>query len=74
SQSGMVIALGQRVVVKLSEAVPITGGLTLELVSIDGQAVSHAARRSGRGPVRRKAGKAKIKAGKLRKKVSRSRS
>jgi ribonuclease R len=74
SQSGMVIALGQRVVVKLSEAVPITGGLTLELVSIDGQAVSHAGRRSGRGPVRRKAGKAKIKAGKLRKKVSRSRS
>ena len=36
ADSGTVIGIGQRVVVKLAEAVPVTGGLELELLEIDG--------------------------------------
>ncbi|PQO24601.1 ribonuclease R [Rhodobacteraceae bacterium WD3A24] len=36
-QSGLTIGIGQPVRVKLAEAVPVTGGLTLELIEIDGQ-------------------------------------
>ena len=37
ADTGMTISIGDRVVVKLAEAVPVTGGLTLELVEIDGK-------------------------------------
>ena len=36
--TGIEIALGQRVVVRLAEAAPVTGGLALELIEIDGKA------------------------------------
>lgn len=36
--SNIVIALGQRVLVRLAEATPITGGLLLELLEIEGEA------------------------------------
>jgi ribonuclease R len=48
SQSGVVIGVGQRVRVKLAEAAPVTGGLTLELLELDGAAV-RAPRDGGRG-------------------------
>jgi len=36
ADTGQVIGIGQRVLVRLAEATPITGGLTLDLLSIDG--------------------------------------
>jgi ribonuclease R len=36
SDTGQVIGIGQRVLVRLAEATPVTGGLTLDLLSIDG--------------------------------------
>lgn len=37
TDTGQVIGLGQRVLVRLAEAVPVTGGLLLELLEIDGE-------------------------------------
>ena len=79
SKSGIVIGLGQRVVVKLAEAGPITGGLTAELITLDGTAIpsgpSRGHSRSGRGkPPHRKAGSSKKKAAKTARKVKRTRS
>ena len=73
SDTGVVIAIGDPVRVKLAEAVPVTGGLILELLEHDGR-VRPTTRRTGRrkGPVRRKAGATKGKRKKLRKKAARS--
>ncbi|MEH7829363.1 ribonuclease R [Gemmobacter denitrificans] len=38
ADTGMVIGIGQRVTVRLAEAIPVTGGLTLELLEIEGSA------------------------------------
>ncbi|MGY3438174.1 MULTISPECIES: ribonuclease R [unclassified Marinovum] len=37
SDTGMKITLGQRVTVRLTEAAPVTGGIALELLEIDGE-------------------------------------
>jgi ribonuclease R len=67
ADSGRVIGLGQRVTVRLAEAVPVTGGLMLELLDIEGQAVAAGrSSRRGRNPMR-KAGAAAAKARKIRK-------
>ncbi|MBC7139965.1 MAG: ribonuclease R [Defluviimonas sp.] len=39
SETGTLIGLGQRVTVRLSEAVPMTGGLMLELLELEGRAM-----------------------------------
>ena len=73
SDSGTIIGLGQRVTVKLAEAVPVSGGLILELITLDEKSMSkprHAPR--GASP-RRKPGPAKAKADATRRKVSRTR-
>ncbi|WP_135504083.1 ribonuclease R [Roseovarius aestuariivivens] len=76
AETGTVIGLGQRVTVRLAEAAPVTGGLALDLVSIDGKAMpaGHSGKR-GRGgkPVKRKLTKAKKKADKVKRKVKRQR-
>ncbi len=73
ADTGMTIGLGQRVVVKLAEAVPVTGGLTLELIEIEGTAIAQGGRgRRGPSP-RRKAGKSRAKAGKVKRKLKRRR-
>ncbi|MBO9399499.1 ribonuclease R [Shimia sp. R9_3] len=76
SDTGIVIGLGQRVTARLTEAAPVTGGIALELISLDGEVVKRAGRggknRRG-GPVRRKAAKAKHKAAKTKRKVTRRR-
>ncbi len=36
SETGLTIGVGQRVTVRLSEAVPVTGGLELELIEVEG--------------------------------------
>ncbi|WP_170774889.1 ribonuclease R [Ruegeria lacuscaerulensis] len=72
SDTGLIIAIGQRVTVRLTEATPVTGGLELELLSIDDQTLPR-----GRGPVkrgaRRKALSNKRKKEKIKRKVERKR-
>ncbi len=50
--TGFSVALGQKVTVRLAEAVPLTGGLLLELLSVEGKAPP-AGRRGGRARPRR---------------------
>ncbi|GGH28040.1 RNAse R [Cribrihabitans marinus] len=73
SDTGLTIAIGQRVTVRLTEATPVTGGLELELLSIEDQALP----RGGRGPAgrtaRRKAVASKRKRDKVKRKVERKR-
>ena len=61
SDSGVEIRLGQRVLVRLSEAVPLTGGLMLELVELEGEPIAKGpkTRRKG-GPLRRKPTQARL--------------
>jgi ribonuclease R len=67
--TGRVISIGQRVTVRLAEAVDITGGLRLELLVIDGKPIaSRKASNSRRYGQRKSAGK-----GKPRKKISKKR-
>ena len=48
SDSGQVIGLGQRVLVRLAEATPVTGGLTLELLSLEGNTLRVPSAKGGR--------------------------
>jgi ribonuclease R len=75
ADSGVMIGIGDRVLVKLAEAVPVTGGLILELLEHDGKAPA-GGRGRGRGkpPTRRKAGSTRARKTKLRKKTARTRS
>ncbi len=59
-----VISVGQRVLVRLAEAVPATGGILLELLEIDGKALPQARRILM--PARRKVTKARRRAAKLK--------
>ncbi|MEP5731422.1 MAG: ribonuclease R [Sulfitobacter sp.] len=73
ADTGMVISLGQRVVVRLAEAVPVTGGIALELLEIEDQKVQQGRQSpAGRNP-RRKSAKGKRKKDKIKRKVSRTR-
>jgi ribonuclease R len=73
SDTGMTIGIGQRVTVRLAEAVPVTGGIALELLEIEGAKVPQGRQSpAGRSP-RRKGTKAKKKSDKVKRKVSRSR-
>ena len=87
ADSGLVISLGQRVRVKLVEAAPVTGGIALELLELDGKDMpsgsggpgGRGGRGGGRGrsrgaPARRKPGQDRAKSAKLRTKVKRKRS
>ena len=75
ADTGVVIGLGQRVTVRLTEAVPVTGGIGLELLTLDGNALPTGRGRQGRRGTapRRKATKAKKKAASVRRKSSRRR-
>ncbi len=74
SDTGLVIGIGQRVLVRLTEAVPVTGGLELELLEIDG-APMPAGGRGGKKPFRpgRKQGAFKARERSVARKVKRSR-
>ena len=73
-ETGLTLGLGVPVTVRLAEAVPVTGGLTLELLTVDGKALPKGSGgRRGKGPVRRKASKSRKKAAKTKRKVSRNR-
>ncbi len=82
ADSGIEIRLGQRVLVKLTEAAPVTGGLALELLELEGEAMPSGPARgrgrgnrggAGRGTPRRKPAKAKSKSDKLKRKLVRKR-
>ena len=64
AETGVMIGLGQPVTVRLSEAAPVTGGLILELIELNGKVLPQAPKQSRKGPVKRKARRA---AGKKRK-------
>lgn len=84
--TGRIISLGQRATVRLAQAAPVTGGIELELLSLDDEAMP-AGGRGGRGgrPMRgkgkgkprggpkRKAVQAKRKSDKIKRKVKRTR-
>ncbi|MEM6303374.1 MAG: ribonuclease R [Pseudomonadota bacterium] len=67
ADTGIVIGLGQRVKVKLAEAVPVTGGIALELLELEGKELEGGhdkaprAGRRGRPPKRKKSKSAKRK-------------
>ncbi|HHS94575.1 MAG TPA: RNB domain-containing ribonuclease, partial [Rhodobacterales bacterium] len=65
-RSGLTLSVGLPVLVRLSEAVPITGGLMLELLEVDGTPVTVAKGSGGRArrPVSRKGARARKKAAK----------
>jgi len=75
SDTGLTLGIGQRVTVKLLEALPVTGGIALELVSLDGKDVPRGPTGfQGRGkPPRRKLAKSKHKAAKVKRTVQRKR-
>jgi ribonuclease R len=73
SDTGLVIGLGQHATVRLAEAVPVTGGLTLELMALNGESLPKGRRSpAGRSP-RRKPAKSKRRNDKASRKVQRSR-
>ena len=67
SDTGMTITIGQRVTVRLAEAAPVTGGIALELLEIDGAKPPSGPSRGGRGrPAKRKLARSKKKAAKVK--------
>lgn len=73
SDTGFSISLGQRVTVRLAEATPITGGLLLELLTVEGKALPKG-RSRGRGkPSQRRPNRSAKRSAKIKRKVSRKR-
>ncbi len=73
ADSGRIIGIGQRATVRLTEAAPVTGGIALEILELDGKAMPQGSNSpAGRAP-RRKVAKGKRKAEKVKRKVSRKR-
>ncbi|WP_417713435.1 ribonuclease R [Pseudophaeobacter arcticus] len=83
ADTGLIISIGQRVTVRLTQAAPVTGGLELELLSIGDKALPKGDYSGGRGGgtrrspagrnVKRKSNKSKHKAAKVKRKVERKR-
>ncbi|WP_134681642.1 ribonuclease R [Paracoccus ravus] len=73
SESGLEIGIGQRVTVRLSEAVPLTGGLMLELLEVEGRAMPQGGRSRGKGPIRKRATQSRLAEVKRAQKRKRSR-
>ena len=74
-RSRLQIGLGMRVLVRLAEAAPVTGGMAFELLEVEGKPLPRAGN-SGRGKQKyggRKTGKNKAKVAKTKRKVSRTR-
>ena len=73
SETGHVIGLGQRARVRLVEAAPVTGGLIVELLELDGRSQPKGPSTSRGKPPRFRQGAARKKAAKTARKVSRIR-
>ncbi|MAM63535.1 MAG: ribonuclease R [Maritimibacter sp.] len=72
-RSGMTLSVGLPVLVRLAEAVPVTGGLMFQLLEVAGKPVKTTGRPTGGKGVRRKPGQAARKTAKAREKVRRKR-
>ncbi len=70
-KTGFRIGLGQRVKVKLAEAEPVTGGIALELLEVEGEAPKRAAGHRSRGGPRRASVRARHASAKGKKKLKR---
>ncbi len=82
SNTGTLITLGQRVTVKLIDAAPVTGGIGLELLTLEDAELpsgtgkgrmGRGTRPTGKGGPKRSAAKAKKKSAKTKRKVTRQR-
>lgn len=74
SDTGLRIGIGQRVTVRLAEATPVTGGVMLELLDIEGTALPKGPGPSGRrGRSVKRGARNKPKAQKHRRKITRKR-
>jgi ribonuclease R len=60
ADTGLTIGIGQRVTVRLVEAVPVTGGLMLELLDLEDRPLPGGRTPRGKAP-RRAAGRSEIK-------------
>jgi ribonuclease R len=72
SETGLTIGMGQKVTVRLTEAVPVTGGLILELLEIEGEALPASRAKPHRGGPR-KPGQGAAKSRAIKRKVHRNR-
>ena len=72
-RSKLTLGLGQRVVVRLTEAIPTTGGLALELLEVEGRKLPRTSARKGGKSGRRKPMTSAKHKSKIKKKVKRSR-
>jgi ribonuclease R len=68
-----VIKIGQRVLTRLAEATPVTGGLVAELLELEGKPLPQSSGRSRNSP-KRNLSKSRNKGSKLKKKLKRKRS
>ncbi|MGB3409323.1 MAG: ribonuclease R [Jannaschia sp.] len=59
TDTGTEIGLGQRVIVRLAEAAPVTGGLVVELISVEGEPMRRSNRRAA--PRKGSGGKRKLR-------------
>ncbi|MBB5221503.1 ribonuclease R [Amaricoccus macauensis] len=60
-KSRRVLGLGQRVMIRLAEAAPITGGLLFELLEVEGRAMPTPPKGSRQGTPRRKLGASRVR-------------
>ena len=72
SDTGQVIGIGQRVLVRLAEATPLTGGLTLDLLSLEGATLKQGSARRGKYSPRKPA-QSKARADATKRKLTRKR-
>lgn len=72
ADTGLTIGIGQRVTVRLAEATPVTGGITLDLLTIEGGSLPRGQQRRGRFTPR-KPGKANAREASVKRKVLRKR-
>jgi ribonuclease R len=73
SDTGLKLSIGQKVVVRIADAVPVTGGLELEILALDGMQMPRGNRRARGKPASRKHARSKAKRDSIKKKVSRKR-
>jgi ribonuclease R len=73
ADTGITIGIGQRVTVRLAEAVPVTGGLMLELLELDGKGMPGGASARRGKPIQRRPGRTRAKSAKIKRKVERKR-
>jgi ribonuclease R len=73
ADTGLTLSIGQKVVVRIADAVPVTGGLELEVLALDGMQMPRSNRRARGKPAGRKHARSKAKRDKIQKKVTRKR-